>query len=248
VAGALEVVAALLFAYLVVVVPIRGRSRYERFRYEITRDPSARLRYYRRSLVWKYVLSLVVVALLVANHPDTAGIRVLRSDPTTTRYLGWLVVCVALGGLFIRWRARRPASRMKLARAIRGFADLLPQTAAERRMWVAVAITAGVTEELLYRGFVLWVLAQLLPGADTFTLLVAGGVIFGLAHLYQGTKGVALTALVGVVLGEVMITAGLLPAMVIHALIDLRVLLIPPDFMARALHAASEEPATTDSM
>ena len=92
-----------------------------------------------------------------------------------------------------------------------------------------VSITAAVTEELLYRGFVLWVLAQLMPSVDTFTLLVIGGLIFGFGHLYQGAKGVALTALLGVVLGEVVIAAGLLSAMAVHTLIDLRVLLIPSD-------------------
>jgi membrane protease YdiL (CAAX protease family) len=115
---------------------------------------------------------------------------------------------------------------------------------AERRTWILVAITAGVTEELLYRGFVLWVLAHLFPSADTFTLLLIGGVVFGFAHLYQGTKGVVLTAIFGVVLGQVMITAGLLAAMAIHTLIDLRVLLIPADLTTEAIDRGS---VTSDS-
>jgi len=111
-----------------------------------------------------------------------------------------------------------------------------------------VAITAGVTEELLYRGFVLWVLAHQLPNADTFTVLLIGGLIFGLAHLYQGTKGVALTALLGVVLGEIMISAGLLAAMAIHTLIDLRVLLIPSDLAAQTADRDPPGPDSTDNI
>ena len=117
----------------------------------------------------------------------------------------------------------------------------MPRTIGERRTWVLVAITAGVTEELIYRGFVLSVLAHLWPSADTFTLLVFGGIIFGLAHLYQGAKCVILTGLLGVVLGEVMIGAGLFAAMFVHALIDLRVLLIPSNLNL------DPAPGTTDS-
>lgn len=79
-------------------------------------------------------------------------------------------------------------SQIKLARSLRGIADLLPRTVGERRTWVFVAITAGVTEELIYRGFVLSVLAHVSPSADRFTLLAIGGVIFGLAHLTKASR------------------------------------------------------------
>jgi membrane protease YdiL (CAAX protease family) len=227
VTGAVEVVATLLFAYVVIVVPILGRSRYEQFRREVAKDPSARLRYYRSSLPRKYILALLVVVLFVANHRDASGIRLAVAGPTALAAIVPIMIGVGLGALLVRWRANRPARRIKLARSLRGIADLLPRTVGERRTWVLVAITAGVTEELIYRGFVLSVLAHIWPSADTFTLLVVGGIIFGLAHLYQGTKGVILTGLLGVVLGEVMIGAGLFAAMVVHALIDLRVLVIP---------------------
>jgi len=51
---------------------------------------------------------------------------------------------------------------------------------------------------------------------------------FGFAHLYQGTRGVLLTGLVGAYLAWLTLSTGsLLPAIVIHALIDLRVLALP---------------------
>ena len=243
--GAVELVATLLFAYLVVVVPFRGRSRYERFRREVANDSSARLRYYRGSMRWKYGLSLVVVALFFANDQDASGIRFVHTGATASVLMVEITLGVALGAVVVLWRARRPASRVRLVRSIRGFADLLPRTVAEQRMWVLVAITAGVTEELLYRGFVLWVLAHVFPNADPFTLLCVGGIIFGFAHLYQGTKGVILTALLGVVLGQVMIAAGLLAAMAIHTLIDLRVLLIRPDLTTQPIDSRSVRPDPT---
>jgi uncharacterized protein len=245
VSGAVEVVTALMFAYVVFVVPIRGRSRYERFRLEVANDPSARLRYYRSSLPRKYALSLVVVALFFANHRDASGIRLATSAATTTASLLPIMIGIVLGAVLIRRRAGRPASRIKLARSLRRIADLLPRTVGERRTWVFVAITAGVTEELIYRGFVLSALAHVSPSADRFTLLVIGGVIFGLAHMYQGIKGAILTGLLGVVFGGVMIAAGLFAAMVVHTLIDLRVLVIPSDLATQLVDGAPRGP---DSM
>ena len=190
----------------------------------------------------KYLLALVVVALYFANDRDASGLRLATSGAEVAASVSPLLLAIALGALLIRWRLRRPASRIKLARSVRNISDLLPRTVGERRTWVLVSITAGVTEELIYRGFVLTVLAHVLPSADTFTLLLIGGVMFGFAHLYQGVKGVILTGVLGLALGGVMIAGGLLAAMVIHALIDLRLLIIPADFFApRAMppHAAS---------
>jgi membrane protease YdiL (CAAX protease family) len=245
---AVEVVSALLFAYIVFVIPIRGRSRYERFRLEVANDPSARLRYYRSSLPRKYVLSLVVVALFFANHREASGIRLATSAATIVPSLLPIMIGVVFGAVLVRWRASRPASRIKLARSLRGIADLLPRTVGERRTWVLVAITAGVTEELIYRGFVLSLLAHVSPSADTFTLLIIGGAIFGLAHLYQGVKGVVLTWLLGVVLGGVMIAAGLFAVMVVHTLIDLRVLVIPSDLTTQPIDRAPREPDSMDGI
>jgi membrane protease YdiL (CAAX protease family) len=238
VTGIVEIASALLFGYLLFVAPIRGRTRYQRFRQEVAEDPSARLRYYRSSLPRKYALSFAVVALFFANHRDASGIR-LATSAGATAFLLPIIIGVLLGAVLLKWRLRRPLSRVKLARSLRNIADLLPRTVGERRTWVLVSITAGVTEELIYRGFVLCVLDHVLPSADTFTLLVIGGVIFGLVHLYQGVKGILLTGVVGVALGTVMVGAGLFAAMVVHTLIDLRLLVVPPDL---ARQAVDDEP------
>ena len=113
------------------------------------------------------------------RHP-ASGIRLATSAATIIPSLLPIVIGVVFGAVLVRWRASRPGSRIKLARSLRGIADLLPRTVGERRTWVLVAITAGVTEELIYRGFVLSVLAHVSPSADTFTLLIIGGVISGL--------------------------------------------------------------------
>lgn len=106
-------------------------------------------------------------------------------------------------------------------------AALLPLTASERRLYVAVALTAGFGEELVYRGFLVAFLAAATP-LNGWVVLAVAAVVFGLAHAYQGIAGVlATTVLGGVLLLLFAVSGSLLVPVVVHALIDLRVVAMP---------------------
>src|SRR5947208_2189146 len=97
-------------------------------------------------------------------------------------------------------------------------AALLPRSAAERRMFALLALTAGVCEEVLYRGFGLAALRWAAPGLGHPALIAITAAAFGLAHLYQGPPGVVMTGLVGAYLAWIAIATGsLVPVMVLHA-------------------------------
>jgi len=105
---------------------------------------------------------------------------------------------------------------------------LLPRTAGERRWFALLAVTAGVCEELLYRGFGLAGLRWAAPGIGTPALIIVSGAAFGFAHLYQGRLGVTLTGVLGAYLAWITIAIGsLVPVMLLHALLDLRILGLP---------------------
>ncbi len=101
------------------------------------------------------------------------------------------------------------------------FLDLmLPKTVEERQLFVGVSLTAGFGEELVYRGYLLPLSWQLLPGVWFPTLL--GALLFGAVHAYQGWFGVVRTVILAMMLSLSMIFAGTLwPAIVAHTAIDL---------------------------
>ena len=73
------------------------------------------------------------------------------------------------------------------------------------------------------------VAALLLPAVQVWVLALGVAVVFGLAHVYQGAAGVVVTSMMGAVLGVLVVATGsLLPAVVLHAALDLRALLIAP--------------------
>lgn len=96
---------------------------------------------------------------------------------------------------------------------------LLPRTKAERNTFYLLSITAGICEEIIFRGFVF---AYLLQYMDIFWVVIVSSVLFGLAHSYQGLKGVPVTGSIGLLLALIYVyTGSIWASMVLHALIDL---------------------------
>src|SRR6266481_4420419 len=96
---------------------------------------------------------------------------------------------------------------------------LLPQSAVELLPYLALAITAGLCEEFLYRGFVMAVLLRV--GLQAWAVVVLSSVLFGLAHSYQGRGGIVMTLLIGLILGTSRLAYGsLVPAVFWHSAVD----------------------------
>jgi membrane protease YdiL (CAAX protease family) len=116
----------------------------------------------------------------------------------------------------------------------------VPRNAGERRSFIALAITAGVCEELLYRGFLLWYLA---PFAGLAGAVAVGTLVFGLAHAYQGPRNAGRAAIAGLAhWGIYLATGSIVPGMVLHAAIDLDSMALlgrafPPETTGQAIPA-----------
>lgn len=116
--------------------------------------------------------------------------------------------------------ASNPDVRARLRKRLASVAPILPGRRAEWPGFASLAITAGICEELLFRGFVMWWLAHLLP--VFWMAVLAQAVLFGLAHAYQGPRGVLTTGALGLFMGGVVwISGSIWAAMIVHALIDL---------------------------
>lgn len=76
---------------------------------------------------------------------------------------------------------------------------LLPQTTLEILLWVGVSVSAGICEEIVYRGY-LQKQFQALTGSPIIAIL-SQGVIFGVGHAYQGSKQVMVISVLGVLYG-----------------------------------------------
>jgi membrane protease YdiL (CAAX protease family) len=95
----------------------------------------------------------------------------------------------------------------------------MPHAAREFPLFAALACTAGLCEEFLFRGYLLWYAVHFMPFAYA---CVAQALVFGACHAYQGRRGIVLTTLAGAFFTGVLLVAGSIwPSMLIHALMDL---------------------------
>ena len=95
---------------------------------------------------------------------------------------------------------------------------MLPRTRQDETWFLILSATAGFCEEFLYRGYLAWFFAPWLGGIGAMIAVVA---IFGISHAYQGWKGAVKATIAGAVMAAIVLATGsLIPAMIVHALID----------------------------
>jgi len=98
---------------------------------------------------------------------------------------------------------------------------MVPHTARELRTFHVVSLTAGICEEIVFRGFVIAYLIALL-GVPFWAAAVLSSIVFGLAHAYQGPIGFLRTAAVGGVMALLYgMTGSLWAPILVHIVIDM---------------------------
>lgn len=137
----------------------------------------------------------------------------------------WLATFVICGLLL--WHSFRAGTHLDTAQSIMqslakedGVSDVMPRTRADYRLFKMVSLTAGITEEIMFRGFLIWFFAHWVP---LWAAAVLSVVAFVLAHLYQKSiTALAQVAGIAAVLTLVYLLSGSLwPAIVLHIVIDL---------------------------
>jgi membrane protease YdiL (CAAX protease family) len=139
----------------------------------------------------------------------------------------WFLLAVLLTGIAIavmavqlNQLARAPADKLQTIRDGLGSLEfILPKTPRDLRLFYGVSVTAGIVEETLWRGFLIWYLGHFMPLWAAAAISVVG---FGLAHAYQGIANIAKTALVGAAFAALFVLSGSLwLPMLLHALVDI---------------------------
>ncbi len=210
-----------LFIVLAVLFPLRASAfGFRRLRLAAEAErPRVRRSVYRQAIVVQWSLSAATLALWLATRREWSALGLVPR-------LTWGLIGVAAGAAIMieviaRQRGgalRDDAALARLRERMRALEVMLPHSRDELSLFFALSVTAGVCEELLYRGYMIWYLAHwlgLIPAAALAAL------IFGAGHAYQGWRGMLTTAAVGAFLAAVYVVSGTLYAgMLLHALMD----------------------------
>lgn len=208
-----------VFAFAI-LLPVYARYNYPRFKSAVESGVSdARSRQYRKTIVRQWALTFAAIA--VWFHAGRSAEELGLGVPAGPRF--WIGL-VAAAALAILWRrmflaaVHDEAGRERLISQLNAVRPLLPSSVGELRYFTALSITAGICEELLFRGYLIWYLTAYvgLPAAS-----VLSGVAFGLGHLYQGRPQALKIIFVGFVFVLFYVGTGTLwIPMALHALLD----------------------------
>jgi membrane protease YdiL (CAAX protease family) len=103
--------------------------------------------------------------------------------------------------------------------AVRLLSPLAPHTYLEAGLFVLLSVSAGLFEEIIFRGYLQRQLGAL--GQNAVIGIVVSGAIFGLAHGYQGGRMMVAIAIFGVFFGIMAyLRKSLRPGMIAHAIQD----------------------------
>lgn len=93
---------------------------------------------------------------------------------------------------------------------------LIPGTTLELLVWCCVSITAGICEEIIFRGYLQRQFSAI--SASTFTGVLLSAVVFGAAHGYEGGARMLLIGVYGLMFGLLAWwRKSLRPGMIAHA-------------------------------
>jgi uncharacterized protein len=210
----------LIFLMLGVVLPWRGRARLRKLLAIPQVGMMERLSLYASTIAFQWIIA-ALVAWRAWAHGFTAEELGLTIDGKVRVLLPGIAGTATLGVL--QWLNLRRMGR--LSAAARGLLQSLaerifPQSRMEMLPYFALAVTAGVCEEFLYRGFALAAIIR--AGSPAWAAVVISSILFGLAHIYQGRAGSMGTMLLGALFGTARIVYhSLVPVILWHSAVDL---------------------------
>jgi uncharacterized protein len=184
---------------------------------------------YQRILAVEWIASLFAWILLRSQlfviWPS--GRQTAAHKVGTSFVLGLVGAWIVMTGVQMFLTHCNAKVREKTLQALKRMAFILPITSEERAWFVAVSVTAGICEEILYRGFLTRYLADVPWHWNLWLAIAISSLIFGAAHTYQGVSGVIGTAVIGAIMAVVFLVAGSLwIPIVLHAAFDLRILFL----------------------
>jgi membrane protease YdiL (CAAX protease family) len=210
----------LILLVLGVLIPWRGRVRLQRLLARSVVDTKEKLVLYSGTIAFQWILMAAVAWRAIARGLTAADLGLSRH--LTAELLGISVAGAVVLGTFQWFNLRRighmagavPDFMRQLARRI------LPGPPVELAPYFALAVTAGICEEFLYRGFLMAALKQ--AGIGSWAVVAISSAFFGLAHTYQGRSGVVGTTLMGLLFGAARAgSQSLVPVVVWHSVVDL---------------------------
>ena len=205
-----------------IVFPTAGFLGFRRLLRRVDAGESVnRSQLYRNTSIGHWTLFLMCMALWTGEaRPWPALGFALQLDLKFA--LAAILTVLGIAVLLMQSRQVKAATQEEINGIKERFGRLsiiMPRNGNELASFYGLSITAGIVEEILWRGFLIWYLGQFMP---LWAAALFSSLSFGIAHAYQGLSHLPQVTAVGAALAGLYLLAGSiwLP-IILHAAVDI---------------------------
>jgi membrane protease YdiL (CAAX protease family) len=176
---------------------------------------------YRNTMIGHWILFFMGVAIWAYSGRPWPAIGVSFDFGL---WFGVGVILTVLGIVILAMqnrhiRAAKPEEIKSLRERLGKLDIIIPQNGNELARFYGLSVTAGIVEEILWRGFLIWYFSQFMPLWAAALLSTIG---FGLAHAYQGTSQLPHITAVGAAFAVLYLLSGSIwLSIILHAAVDI---------------------------
>ena len=152
--------------------------------------PKIRIHEFQKGIAWIWILSILTLAVWLYNERSLVNLG-LDISILWSVWLGLILLIMGLIYILYIYKTIKKdtaqRSNIKTKMNATEASIYLHQTKDDFMWFIPVAISAGICEELLFRGFLMWYINEF---SSIILAIILSSILFGLAHSFQGWKGV----------------------------------------------------------
>lgn len=215
----------ILFFLLGIVMPFRSVQAQKQIRdLEYTTSTKIQMYWINGFGLWAMALIVLLVWWLSDRQLIDLGLGWPPPSLTTTSII-LLLVFILLYGLDVSSELATPELRQRTYDRWVLDMPFLPAKSIEWVHFNFLSLSAGICEEIVFRGFFITYLYSLLQFLSTTTAqwlaVLVPAIIFGIVHYYQGWKAMLKISLMAVLFGYIFVETGSLWILIlVHFLVD----------------------------
>ncbi len=199
---------------------------------EIELEEKIKVNMYYSTIIVNLISCIIPIVIFVISKVKLSSIGFnkikFNYDTSLNKYIVYLsyafiLIIIILSiktivGFFVKNTNNESINQSKLGPSEK---MLQPITKKEKNLWKLVSLNTGITEEIVYRGTLIYIIGNLVGSSSLFNVVIITNIIFGLGHSYQGIKGVVKTGLIGFLFSILYVTTNsLILPMILHFFID----------------------------
>jgi len=176
---------------------------------------------YLRTIAFLWLPTLLLLFLVTQGHLQAESIGLVWNNSVGNLLCAGLVnAFVVYSAVSLNQLSKDCSNDDEVVESLSFVGWLMPQKRSEMQLFVlGVSVSAGVCEELLFRGFLLNQLLEVMP---VYAAVIVSSLLFGLPHVYQGPMHILRTAALGVLMAVIyLVCDSIYVAIILHALFDI---------------------------